>query len=98
MNEKTKNIISIICFLTIILGIPILNILTPDKEVSMNERRKLAQFSSMNLSNYTEKFDFYDITHVLLYKNNSLNNTLKTDSNYNVLYEDKYYVFYERAK
>jgi len=53
----------------------------------------------MNIqSNYTEKFDFYNITHVLLYKDNSLNNTLKTDSNYNVLYEDKYYVFYERAK
>ena len=49
------------------------------------------------VGNYQEKFDFYNITHVLIYKeNNPLYMTLKTNSNYNTLYEDEYFVFYER--
>ena len=59
MNENTKNIICIISFITFVFGLSIANILVPDKEVSTSERRKLAQFSSINLSNYTEKYDDY---------------------------------------
>ena len=46
---------------------------------------------------YQTKFDFYGITHVLIYKEkNSLYNLLKNDSNYKTLYEDEYFVFYEK--
>lgn len=49
------------------------------------------------VGNYQEKFDFYNITHILIYKkNNPLYMTLKTNNNYNNLYEDEYFVFYER--
>ena len=48
--------------------------------------------------NYQSKFEFYGITHVLIYKKeNPLYNILKTDSSFKVLYEDEYFVFYERT-
>ena len=47
-------------------------------------------------SNYMEKFEFYGITHVLIYKNNGLYGLLKEDNNYKLLYEDKYFVLYEK--
>ena len=47
--------------------------------------------------NYSEKFDFYGITHVLIYKeDNQLYNLLKNNKNYINLYEDDYFVLYER--
>ena len=50
---------------------------------------------------YQEKFEFYDITHVLIYKEiddevNPFYNMLNNDSNYKNLYEDEYYVLYEK--
>ena len=50
-------------------------------------------------NNYQEKFQFYDITHVLIYKNNNnLYNILKNDYNYEKLYEDDVFVLYEKLK
>lgn len=47
--------------------------------------------------NYQEKFEFYGITHVLIYKeNNMLYNSLENDINYKILYEDEYFVLYEK--
>lgn len=52
-------------------------------------------------TNYYEKFDFYGITHVLIYKEikgevNPLYNIFRNNDNYINLYEDEYFVFYER--
>ena len=48
-------------------------------------------------TNYYEKFDFYGITHVLIYKeNNDLYRILRDNSNYINLYEDEYFELYER--
>lgn len=51
------------------------------------------------ITNYQEKFDFYGITHVLIYKKNQLfYNTLQNNDNYKILYEDEYFVFFERLE
>ena len=52
---------------------------------------------------YQELFEFYGITHVLIYKEyneevNPLYNLLKNDKNYKNLYEDKYFVLYEKLE
>jgi len=48
-------------------------------------------------NNYQEKFEFYGITHVLLYKKtNALYTLLSVDNNYKLIYEDEYFVFYEK--
>ena len=46
--------------------------------------------------NYHEKFEFYGITHVLIYKVSALYDVLKNDDNYTVLYEDDNFVLYEK--
>lgn len=49
------------------------------------------------VNQYNQTFDFYNITHILIYKeNNNLYNVLKTDNMYKLLYEDKYFILYER--
>ena len=54
----------------------------------------------MNISNlstyYENKFEEYDITHVLIRKNSKLNMFLSRDDNYKELYKDDNFVFYER--
>lgn len=48
-------------------------------------------------SHYQEKFEFYKITHALIYKkDNPMYVVLKHDTNYKVLYEDKYFILYEK--
>jgi len=52
-------------------------------------------------SHYQEKFEFYDITHVLIYKelNDEVNpfyTILSHDSNYKTLYEDERFILYEK--
>ena len=47
-------------------------------------------------SNYEEKFEHYGITHLMIYKNSTLNKVLKLDSNYNELYKDDNFIIYER--
>ena len=55
-------------------------------------------------NNYSEKFDFYDITHVLIYKKigddqlSPLYVLLDKDSNYKTLYEDDNFILYEKNK
>lgn len=49
------------------------------------------------VGNYQEKFEFYKITHALIYKeDNALYNLLVNDKNYNLLYEDDNFAFYEK--
>lgn len=49
------------------------------------------------MNNYQEKFDFYGITHILVYKEeNSLYQVLKSNSDYKLLYEDDYFVLYKK--
>lgn len=52
------------------------------------------------LSDYENIFDFYDITHVLIYKEltKDFYNMLSVDNNYKILYEDDNFVFFERLK
>lgn len=61
MNDKAKNIIVTICFITFIFGLSIANIVIPDKDISITERRKLKQLSDMNSSNFTDKFEDYTL-------------------------------------
>ena len=54
----------------------------------------------MNINyNYEATFKFYDITHVLLNKDNesSLYGMLKEDNNYEIIYEDKYFVLFKKT-
>ena len=46
--------------------------------------------------NYQDIFDKYDITHVLLYKEELINTYISRDENYNKLYEDENFVLYEK--
>ena len=49
-------------------------------------------------NNYQEKFKFYGITHVLIYKeDNAFYNILKYDNNYKVLYGDEFFTFFEKV-
>lgn len=50
------------------------------------------------LPNYEEVFEFYDITHVLIYKEEggTLYEMLQLDKNYELIMEDEMFVFYER--
>jgi len=45
---------------------------------------------------YEEKFKEYNITHVMMYENAKLNLFISKDENYTKLYEDDYFVIYER--
>lgn len=49
------------------------------------------------IGTYQNKFKFYGITHALIYKKkNAFYDILKSNSNYKVLYEDKYFVLFEK--
>ena len=54
----------------------------------------------INVSNistyYEDKFEKYDITHVITGKKTKLNMFLSRDDNYKQLYTDDYFVIYER--
>lgn len=54
----------------------------------------------LNISNacndYEEKFEHYKITHLLIYKNSTLDKVLRLDNNYNELYSDDNFIVYER--
>ena len=45
---------------------------------------------------YEDKFEEYEITHVMMYENAKLNLFISRDENYTKLYEDEYFVIYER--
>ena len=46
--------------------------------------------------NYESKFEHYGITHLLIYRNSTLNKLLRLDKNYNSLYNNGTFVIYER--
>lgn len=46
---------------------------------------------------YESKFEEYDITHLVLLTNSKLNSLISKDINYNLLYEDDYFVVYKRG-
>lgn len=49
------------------------------------------------INNYMEKFEFYDITHALVIKDKkTFDDILRKDINYKVLYEDNYFVLFEK--
>lgn len=49
------------------------------------------------LSNYQSKFEFYGITHALIYKkDNPFYPVLKRDDNYEIMYEDDYFCLFEK--
>lgn len=54
----------------------------------------------INLTNacndYEEKFVHYGITHLLIYKNSTLDKVLRLDTNYNELYKDDNFILYQR--
>lgn len=45
--------------------------------------------------NYKEVFEKYKFTHILLYNSELINTYIKDDSNYNLIYQDKYFSLYE---
>lgn len=47
-------------------------------------------------NNYEEKFEHYGITHLLIYKNSTLDKVLRLDTNYKELYSDDNFIVYER--
>lgn len=52
------------------------------------------------LTNYEKTFQFYNITHVLIYKELTpeFNKMLTVNSNYELLYEDDNFVLYKRLE
>ena len=90
-------------------GIPVFidsraDLYTPEFNGKKNEDGKyegIDIFSDyLNVSNistyYENKFEQYDITHVLIRKNSKLNMLLSRDDKYKELYSDDNFVFYER--
>lgn len=53
MNENVKNRVVTILFIIIIFGFSIINIVVKDTEISNTERRKLKQFSAINIKDIT---------------------------------------------
>lgn len=49
MQDKTKNIIITIGFVTILILVFSINLISPDKNISTSERRKLAQFPDITI-------------------------------------------------
>ncbi len=47
---------------------------------------------------YHEPFDYYGITHILLYTDSNIKKVLDEDHNYKAIYEDDNFVLYERLK
>lgn len=45
---------------------------------------------------YEKKFEKYGVTHVLLYKKEIFSKILKKDSNYDVVYKDKYFILFAK--
>ncbi len=64
MNDKIKNLVNTLLFSALLLGVLVVNILSPDKELSFSERRKLRQFPVLSWANVVntkamEDFDKY---------------------------------------
>jgi len=47
-------------------------------------------------NHYQQKFNEYQITHALVYKENDMHHQLQKDDNYQPIYDDEYFILYER--
>jgi len=47
-------------------------------------------------NDYEQRFEHYGITHLLIYRNTTLEKILRLDTNYNELYKDDNFIIYER--
>lgn len=70
MQEKTKNKIVTIGFVIILIAVFLINLLTEDKQISLTERRKLAEFPSITLpkilnGDVTKKWEEYVVDQFL---------------------------------
>ena len=66
MQDKTKNIIVTIGFVSLLIIVFMTNVLVKDKEISVTERRKLASFPEVSISKLlkgetTSKFEDYAV-------------------------------------
>lgn len=78
-----KNRILVIVFMIFISGFGLINVIIPDKEISVSERRKLAKFPEVELSSkWIEKVDKYLLDHFVF---RDYFRSLKASYNYNVL-------------
>ncbi|MCL2149869.1 MAG: DHHW family protein [Dehalococcoidia bacterium] len=55
MRDKIKNIAVIAVFLLVVFGLPVANLVLPDADVSVNERRMLRQVPNPQLSDFLDK-------------------------------------------
>ena len=49
MKNKTENIVVTVCFLVIIYGFFVFNLITPSQDLSFSERRRLTQFPELSI-------------------------------------------------
>lgn len=63
-----------------------------------NETDIFYDFIQISLGNkhYEEVFNKYDFTHILLQPNDKIQQYICKDSNYNLIYEDEFYLLYEK--
>lgn len=66
MQDKTKNVIITIGFITVLLIVFIINLIIEDKEISITERRKLVQFPEITMQklfsgDVTKKWEEYAV-------------------------------------
>ena len=66
MKENTKNVVIVIGFIAILIFLLIANVVKKDEEISLIERRKLAQFPTITLESVTkgeasQKFEEYAV-------------------------------------
>ena len=55
-------------------------------------------YVTYDVIDYKPVFDKYNFTHILLYKTESLNNKVAVDKDYKNIYEDEYFVLYEKVE
>ncbi len=55
MNDKLKDILVVSSFMIFIFGFMIINIIVPDKDISVSERSKLQQFPELNMETLMTK-------------------------------------------
>ena len=55
MNDKLKDILVVSSFIIFIFGFMIINIIVPDKDISVSERSKLQQFPELNMETLMTK-------------------------------------------
>ena len=91
MSDKLKNIIIVLSFFLVLGSFFLLNLFTPDKKVSISERRNLATLPSFKVSkildgSYFQEFDNYSMDQFYqrdFFRKIKINLDLKIKGNYN---------------